>query len=82
MILVQIEWRDVYARRLYGTATHALTADSVGFNARQIGYSRWYTYWCINTIRNHTGITCATKQYVDPSVNAALDGAPGIGYTK
>ena len=28
------EWRDVYARRLYGTATHALTADSVvGFNA-------------------------------------------------
>ena len=74
------EWRDIYARRLYGTATHALTADSVvGFNANDKLDTAGGTLTGALTLSGNPtqALHAATKQYVDTSVNAALDGAPG-----
>ena len=75
-----IEWRDIYARRLYGTATHALTADSVaGFNAGDYLPLAGGTMTGALTLSGAPtqALHAATKAYVDSSVNSALDGAPG-----
>ena len=75
-----IEWRDIYARRLYGTATHALTADSVaGFSQADYLEKAGGTMTGALTLSGAPtqALHAATKAYVDSSVNTALDGAPG-----
>ena len=74
------EWRDIYARRLYGTATHALTADSVaGFSQGDYVAKAGATMTGALTLSGAPtqALHAATKAYVDSSVNSALDGAPG-----
>ena len=74
------EWRDIYARRLYGTATHALTADSIaGFAQSDYLQKVGGTMTGALTLSGAPtqALHAATKGYVDASVNSALDGAPG-----